>query len=595
MQTNKFRKWGVFMLMLTGIVSSMNVLAQERDELKMFFEDDLQMRQKQGTEERLKTYLRQADIKEDTVYAMMYKPTSCPRCETFNTAFYDEFKKLFPDKPMLLITAYTDSVAAKAYNEREKFIYDYNIYDTQEEYLNIFSFNFIGDMLGTYLLKINVKQGKATLCGALSNVSTKFVTDFVNCQETMPQMCFRQEVAQEEKTEYERPAAEMNSYREYPLTGNDIPISETTRRVSFVKEHLFFEDQLANGVMLFRKNGNQFDFRTLVQPDSAERRNYIHISEDIYQIFAKDNSFHYIPNMPFLMNDSILAVSYSLPDVTCEGDKFVFFNSACVLSRNINTLEKRELMKFDIEELLEDNFIQHFELEAVNDRIFMRIAQMSWPYVKDKEYFTLYPDRDSFKKEYYDNRRYTMASFDGNSGKIIERFGHLDSASIKCRTGNYFEHSMATHHGDKLVYSNNDTGKIYMADYRTPDETERYYRAFEVDEEAMPEPDSTKFYTKDYGATYERFFYRTISELKMNGNEIACIIRYGNPFSSYAVNATFSFMRIDRKTGERREWRLPEFNDEHIMRCGIHIDEQERLYPFVLLKKNGKCCVRVYE
>ena len=92
MQTNKFRKWGVFMLMLTGIVSSMNVLAQERDELKMFFEDDLQMRQKQGTEERLKTYLRQADIKEDTVYAMMYKPTSCPRCETFNTAFYDEPK-----------------------------------------------------------------------------------------------------------------------------------------------------------------------------------------------------------------------------------------------------------------------------------------------------------------------------------------------------------------------------------------------------------------------------------------------------------------------------------------------------------------------
>ena len=99
-------------------------------------QNDLRIRQKPNTEGFLSDYLHSVSIKEDTVYAILYSPAECFRCEAAIPAFYEKLKCNNPNNKLLLITVYEDSTTASWYNSKNNYKADYYLYDTKSVYPN---------------------------------------------------------------------------------------------------------------------------------------------------------------------------------------------------------------------------------------------------------------------------------------------------------------------------------------------------------------------------------------------------------------------------------------------------------------------------
>ena len=157
------------------------IFAQGRDYINEMEQNDLQIRQKPNTEGLLSDYLHSANIKEDTVFAILYSPAECFRCEAAIPAFYDKLKRNNPNNKLLLITAYGDSKTASWYNSKNNYKADYYIYDTKSVYSNIFSFNSEG-MYGLYILKLVPKEGVFVTGGQYTVLGAEFVKQLVLCK-----------------------------------------------------------------------------------------------------------------------------------------------------------------------------------------------------------------------------------------------------------------------------------------------------------------------------------------------------------------------------------------------------------------------------
>ena len=77
----------------------------------------------------------------------------------------------------------------------------------------------------------------------------------------------------------------------------------------------------------------------------------------------------------------------------------------------------------------------------------------------------------------------------------------------------------------------------------------------------------------------------------MNGERICCLVRYGRPLQTLSADDRYTFVTIDRKTGERSEYALPVYEGVETLGMGIRKDDGE-MNPFVFLKKDGKPYVR---
>lgn len=88
---------------------------------------DLLIRQKPGTENLLKEYLRGIPADCNTLYALLYSPTLCTRCEAFIKSFYKILKELSADNRLLIITVYDNAAASERYNKRQGCQADYYI------------------------------------------------------------------------------------------------------------------------------------------------------------------------------------------------------------------------------------------------------------------------------------------------------------------------------------------------------------------------------------------------------------------------------------------------------------------------------------
>ena len=112
------------------------IFAQGRDYINEMEQNDLQIRQKPNTEGLLSDYLHSANIKEDTIFAILYSPAECFRCEAAIPAFYEKLKCNNPNNKLLLITVYEDSTTASWYNSKNNYKADYYLYDTKSVYKN---------------------------------------------------------------------------------------------------------------------------------------------------------------------------------------------------------------------------------------------------------------------------------------------------------------------------------------------------------------------------------------------------------------------------------------------------------------------------
>lgn len=240
----------MFVFLSTALVAQAqsNGSVDARDYVEEMENNDLQIRQKPGTERLLSDYLGEVGMQEDTIYAVLYRPAQCIRCEVAVKAFYEFLKDNNPGHKMLLVTAYEDKKQRLA--------------------PHVFS------------------NELAHMAGETNSVAAE-----------------------------QRPLTNWK-YKDIRV---ELPDSESISSVYDVPKvengHFFFSDMLNNGIMLFKKDGDAFKFRSLIQADESEKNRFVEVSDEDFSRLEKNGQVFYIALSANMIDNERLGISYSLPKI----------------------------------------------------------------------------------------------------------------------------------------------------------------------------------------------------------------------------------------------------------------------------------------
>lgn len=580
-------KWVLFFLMFPLIS-----FAQKIDYIKEMENNDLQIRQKPSTEVLLSNFLRSTSIKEDTIYAILYTPAECYRCEAAIPAFYNKLKNNSLHNKMLLISAYTDSVAAAMYNKKNGYKSDYYLYDTQLEYKRIFSFNSVA-MYGLYIMKICPKTGILLTGGQYTLLGKDFINQLVAYKNRLSPHLYPGDT----EKEYQIKTFEDNT-KYYPWkteeyiieTNKDFFISNIYDIPKIENGNLFFTDMLNNGVMLFKLKDNRYIYRTLFQVNDYEKKRFVSVSDQQYKNLVAAGQVFNIALSSNMIDDKHLAISYSLPKILEEKvDGIInlsFYNAPAILIRNIEDFQSEDMITPDFNLSNSDYFYMHFSFDIFNNKLWVGCEKLTWPMDGfEKEDIEGNIEINPFDERFYDTFNPIIASFDINSGKCNGHYGNLDESQRKSRTGYYFLNNVFAHYKDNYLYGNGYTGKLYLSS--NTDTTTTCYEVFDVNSSQFAVPDSSKFYKLEYGSLYDSNFSKCITAVKMNDKEICCLVKHGKPRSDNFNNDRYSFVIINRISGKIQERFLPVI-DSRIKSLGYGImNEQNEFNPFIFIKDDN--------
>lgn len=579
--------------------------AQVPDLMKEMVENDLQIRQKPGSDNLLQKYLSTLNAKEDTLYAILYSPMDCPRCEVAIPNFFRMLKKVdTSNHKFLLITAYKDSTMAAIYNQKNDYQADYYLYDTHNKYKQIFSFNSNG-LYGLHILKICKSSGRMLIGGQYTLLNMNFIRQLLAISSPIDYHLYESEGVSDEKEFTARTPKSyfiQNDYTDYRL---DYPkttmISNVYDVMRFEGDKFFYSDVLNNGVLCFNKTPgiNKLEFNMLIQADSIEKRKYIDLPEDIYQQQQKNNMFFYIACGTNLLDKEHIAVSYSLPQVFMEDSNdgstnIAYYNSPAIISRNSLTKQHGPFIPLDFNLYGESFFYMHFNYSVSGNQIILGCKKLTWPMEFEPEEYKDNIMMNPFCEEFYDTENPILAVFDKNTGKLIKRFGQLEECQKKSRTGYYYSNPLSCTHGKEILYTNGLTGQLYITSNQDVNKVKEHFSLFEVESEKFPPADSIDFYKYEYVKPYNQFFDRCIEDIKLTKTHIYCLVRYGAPDAGFSTKDEYTFATINRKNHQIKEFRLPHYLGYEILGYGLKNDRKGHIQPFGFFKSKESFFIRVF-
>lgn len=596
-----------FLISIVAIFVCCTALAEneKRDYVSEMEQNDLRIRQKPDTESLLSNYLYRANIKEDTIYAILYSPGECFRCEAAIPAFYDKLKRNNPKNKMLLITVYEDSTTGYWYNSKNNYKADYYLYDTKATYKSIFSFNSEG-MYGLYILKLVPKDGVFITGGQYTVLGAEFVRQLVNCKKRIATYMYELD----KNDSYNEVAGHdagidmlMPKWKQKDIevrTKEGVEISSIYDIPKIENGHLFFNDMLNNGIMLFKEEGGTFNFKTLLQANETEKKKFVSVSDEHFHNLVKQGQVFYIALSANMLDSSHLGISYSLPKIIEEkvGNEFnfSFYNAPAVLIRNIYDYSSGNMIVPDFDLEHSKYFCLHFVFDIFNNRLWTGCEKLTWPMDGyEKEDIAGNIDLDPFRKDFYKTFNPIIASFRLDDGKCDGHYGKLEHIQENSRTGYYYLNNVFAYEGKNFLYGNGYTGKLYLTDSLHLDKY-RVYKVFDTDNVTMPTPDSTKFYTHEYGNIYSPYFAKCITTVKMDKRNIYCLVKYGMPRNDDFQKDRYSFVIINRKNSKVTEYLLPPVAPVEYKCLGYGIKVHNKKFnPFMFIKKNEKYIIRTFE
>lgn len=580
----------IILILLSMIVQ---ICQGQETDLDIFENNYLQIRQKPGTDNLLRKYIAHAGCKEDTVYAFMYTPGLCPRCEGMLKTFRSEL--LNNNRKLLLISICPDDKVAKMYNKSKGYKAEYYIYDTGKACLNIFSFN-RSALHGAYILKMT-KKGRLISGGDDNLMSSKFVQLLIAGQTPLPYKNFEKDIQKGDEFIPAYPLTAPTLKRASDLTMNmpdSIWLCKVTGPLYWDDDYFLVADDILNVTEVFHNNHNVMQFEKLLQPTHKEKMQFVHISQKDYDVRQKNGMFFNMICSVNKLDKNHYGMSYSLPDLKYEGDGFAYYNEPCILTRTKDCFKPDSTIIFDFEVDTSRYFFQHFTFSAIGSKLFIGCQKLTWPMEYEPAEYKGYVFLNPFKEEFYFTENPFMAVFDRNSGKLITQFGHLDNIAKKTRTGYAFVTPLSNVYRAEIAYTDSWSGKVYVTDTANVHKEKACYEVFRIRESDLPPIDSTKFYTNDYLMPFNRAFCRKIQDLRIMPDYVYCIVNYGNFYKQRGAECDASFIRVNRKTGKVEEWSFPrEYGAYTLFARGLR-SIKNRILPFVILKKNGKARLRTY-
>lgn len=385
-------------------------------------------------------------------------------------------------------------------------------------------------------------------------------------------------------------------FADYKLeVSDDAPLGEIFRNPCFSDGMFFYPDELQGGVLLFRqKEGSRvMSFVSNLRPNADEKDCFVDVDTATYKRLSAANNLYYIVcNAAFLDNGHI-GLSYSLPRVFFEKKgEMAYYNEACILSRKLPGLEADSMTDFKLN-LYDGYFYKHFQFSSTGGSVIIgceRLVEDSrnkMPCGKEEK------EADQFLPEFYKNGTPFLAQFDRTTGRMIRRFGSLDGIAEKTLTGYFYSDPVSVVNGSELAYTDGYSGNVYVADTSDVSKEKSCYRVFCLDDRLLPSMDSTKFYTEGYERMYRGFFCRQIQDIRITPDMLYCVVCYGDSKSFMGRYCRYTFVTIDRRTGERREYLYPEEDGYTVFTRGLR-EKDGRVYPFSVLKRDGEALLRVY-
>ncbi len=562
-----------------------------------------QIRQKPGTEKLLKEFLQDIECPDDTIYAMIFSPTVCLRCEAYIPNFHKVLKQVDSKKHTVLITVYNNKAAAEKYNMDNLLTADYYIYDTSYRFKDIFSFN-VHDLQVTHILKLKRSTGEMLTGGDPTEICTTFAKQLIAYDGKMESKTFdiEKEYAAGSATATVLPkvkACKMK-FTEYQIPTDMQPISSIYGVPVFKNGDLVFNDNLANCFLQYKLSNGRFNAPEIVKPDSAEKMAFIEIPERDFRPMEDDKQVYYIPLSPSMLDGDRIGLSYSLPHITIDttrtpGVRYLdYFNSPAILIKNIKTGQREKLFAPDFELFVDSFFYKHFTFCRFKEYILYPCQEMTWPMQNTREEYENTVSKNPFDTGYYGYQKPYFAAFSLKDGKRRHRFGNLERCHSKSFTGYYYVSPAACTDGEELFYTDGHSGYIYATKdiYAKP---YRKYAAFEIDTAAFPEPDTTLFYSYDILKRYNAFFCRSIIAMKADAKNIYCLIKYADPgMDNNLAECYHSVIKINRKSGKAKETVIPKDPNAEALAYGLR-DENGTITPFgIYRKKDSTCAVRVF-
>ena len=555
--------------------------------------EEIKIRQKEGTNNFLKKYLHNLKDNPDILYTILFRPSNCIRCEARIPYFTEVIKQLYPDAKTLLITAYEDKEVAKHYLSTNNYKADYFIFDTNEEYKEIFSFNTNG-LYTAYILKIDMHDGSLITGGDALTLNKQFIHEIYSIQNKLPYHTFENENDFAYTDAGYPDTHDALRYRKFFLNSDKkYPISSVYNFPTLNNNIFFYSDELSNSGYYFEFNDkkNEFDFKGAVFADSIEKTMYVDIPKKEYEIRSKNGIFSYIAMDIKQIADNKIGISYSLPRLFMESpDNVAYYNKEVILIRETRNLKKQLPIPLDFDIFNEEFMYTHFSFFPIgNDKVAIGCKKSTWPIEYDPEDYKGVIGMDPFMEEFYDTRCPYFAYFDNNTGKLIQRFGQLDNSLRASRTGYYYLNPIANCYKSKIIYGNGYTGKLYIADKEKPDQIEKEINVFSIDINKLPKPDPNFFYTLEYVKPYNPHFNRCIEQIILKENKVHCLVRRGMPHVKNKKDI-YEYICIDiEKDNETNKYLLKkdvQDNEERILSFGLGIFEND-IVPYYFAKNEG--------
>ena len=559
-----------------------------------------QIRQKPGTERMLTEYLSGIDTDCDTLYAMLYEPGFCPRCEVANKAHYSLLKKLSPNSRYLLITAYADSARAAAYNREKGNKADYYLYDTTEKYKDIFSFNTNG-LGGQYVLKLCKSTGEL-LVGTTTLYSTpEFVSGMLKWSERIPTYDYaindKGQNADDWQVKAPGCAPLDGAYTDRVLDTRGQLLSNVNDVPKYDGRLFYFNDNLNYCIMLFREEAGSLRFCSRITADSTEKMAFIEVPYEVYKQFD-ESELYYMPLSAAMTDSTHMSVSYSLPHILEDTisktpGAYAFFNAACLIGRDLRTMTPQPIFRPDFMVLRDSFFYSHFNFCVFKGDIIYACQKLTFPMMYERHEYEHRPAFNPFKPEFYRSGNPWLAAFSLETGKLKKRFAELEPCAEAGRTGYWFINKVAQTDGRELLYTDGFSGTIHITDdiyHGTP----QTYSAFAVDTAAFPPIDTAMFYKREYVKAYNRFYYRCITDARFTPDSIYCLVMYSRRDRAHPSPATndYTVVAIDRHTGMATERLIPRYYGMTPMGYGFHADGA-RVRPFGFYRRtDGSYVVR---
>lgn len=440
--------------------------------------------------------------------------------------------------------------------------------------------------------------------GINTNMSEEFVRQLSEWSEQIETKDYATDIESPGNGGFEVPkpiAAPMDGdFTDYRMDFDSLVFSGIYDKPKFEGDNFFYNDKLLNGVLLFKTDGDMLRLRTMIEADSAERDRFITVPDSLVTR-VKKNGVYYMPLGVSMIDDRHIGVSYSLPNIFIDnrpdipGIAVGYSNKSAIIVRDVDTLEPAPMYvpKFMIWED-GDFFDMHFWYTVFKGDVIYSCMKHTWPMEYGREVYENDINRNSFDPRFYATDSPWLAAYSLSDGRLSKHFAQLEPCAAKSLTGYWFNSAATYSDGNEPAYSDGYSGTIHVTD-DIHSGSSRQYSAFCVDTASFPTSDSTMFYSREYARTYDRFYYRCITTVRMDGDNIYCLVRYSAPKSANAKenDAEYTFVTIDRQTGHATERRIPRFDGMEALGYGLRT-AGGHVSPFVFSRSSAGLLVRVF-